>query len=621
MGPQRRQIKRFAMPGKRFSWPMHSARWTSLAALTVALTATPVRAEPAEANELAARARAVLNQFCHRCHNGPGSEGGDFDMLQQAQLIAHRDGDKPLVVAGKPEESLLIRKMEKGLKREGGSMPPKEVRERPAEADVTVIRQWVTAGAPAFPPPRVERPFIPLKAVLADVRDHLKKARKDARFQRYFTLTPLYNNPKVADADLPLYRAALSKALNSLSWKGDIAEVKVVDKAGTVLAVDIRDLDWDRNRLWEEILRVYPYGLEYSGHPDADLKAIDEEVRDLSDCDLALIRADWFIATATRPPLYHTLLQLPTDARVLERRLNVDIADNFLKDKLARAAFAKSGVSGQNRLVERSPAEYGAYWKSYDFKPDNGRGSLTRFPLGPLDLFPEREHPYPRQAFVHDGGEIIFNLPNGLQAYLLVDGKDRRIDEGPIQVVSDSQNTAGTPAIVSGLSCMACHKHGMIPFKDTLNTSSAVFGDAEEKVKALYKDGRAMDRLVGQDERRFLEALEKCIGPHLRVGADKDRPLKEFAEPIGELAHRYVKGLDERGLDLKTIACELDLEDPGLLVRRVGEKPLKALGLDAVLRGGIISRQEWEAVDGTSLMQEVARGLGATPSRTVKKSE
>ena len=113
-------------------------------------------------------------------------------------------------------------------------------------------------------------------------------------------------------------------------------------------------------------------------------------------------------------------------------------------DKLVRGGFQQSGVSGQNRLVERHDAEFGAYyWKSYDFKPRRARANLTRFPLGPE--FPG--NPYPRQAFRHDGGEMIFGLPNGMQGYFLSDGKGRRIDEGPTDVVSDALKTSGTPAI------------------------------------------------------------------------------------------------------------------------------------------------------------------------------
>src|SRR5262249_19257350 len=156
------------------------------------------------------------------------------------------------------------------------------------------------------------------------------------------------------------------------------------------------------------------------------------------------------------------------------------------------------------------------YWKSYDFKPDSGRAKLTRFPLGPLNLFAEGKHPYPKQAFVHAGGEIIFGLPNGLQGYMLVDGKDNRIDEGPIQVVSDALKTSGTPAIVNGVSCMACHKHGMLPLTDTIREGSSVFGEAEEKVRRLYPESKKMNELLDADQRRFLDALDRAVGKFLR---------------------------------------------------------------------------------------------------------
>ena len=62
-----------------------------------------------------------------------------------------------------------------------------------------------------------------------------------------------------------------------------------------------------------------------------------------------------------------------------------------------------------------------------------GTGNLFRFPLGPAFA----DNPFPNQAFEHAGGEIIFNLPNGLQGYLLVDAKGDRIDAGPIDIVGD----------------------------------------------------------------------------------------------------------------------------------------------------------------------------------------
>jgi serine/threonine-protein kinase len=268
-------------------------------------------------------------------------------------------------------------------------------------------------------------------------------------------------------------------------------------------------------------------------------------------------------------------------------------------------------VSGQNRLVERHDARFGAYWKSYDFKPASGRSKLTRFPLGPLRLFPEDQHPFPAQAFVHDGGEILFHLPNGLQGYYLVNGQDGRIDAGPIDVVSDALKTSGTAEIVTGVSCMACHKLGLLPLKDTIRDHNAVFGAADQQVQRLYPKAQVMDRLVQQDIDRFKAALEQAIGPFLRDGDAATRPIQEFPEPIGEVARFYRLNY----LDLKTIACELDVESPQEILQRVGETKLKRLGLDGLDRDGVIGRLEWEAGEGLSLMQELARELRRTPVR------
>jgi hypothetical protein len=576
--------------------------------------------------QIAGQARSVLRHYCQRCHNGPGSESGyDFDVLSPSSLK-----EQKVIVPGKPGESELLQRILKN------KMPPRNIPERPYAPDGEIVRKWIEAGAPDYPKEE-GRKFISLESTLTMVRDHLRNAeRADRPFLRYFTLTHLYNNPAVSNDDLLLYQAALSKALNSLHWKKAIVTPEPIDKEKTVFVVDVRKLDWDKYDLWHEIAVQYPYGLSYANHPNDALRRLDEDIHDMSKCGIAIIRADWFAATATRPPLYHTLLYdrfLPAllarkldqaaakqgdpyrmTGRDLYDYLGVDTAANFrdpTPERIARAGFAKSGVSGQNRMVERSQTKNGAIWGSADFKADNPRSKLTRFPLGPLDLFTKGRHPYERQAFVQDGGEIIFHLPNGLQGYMLVNGKDERIDEGPIQVVADVLKTSGTPAVVNGVSCMACHKHGMITFTDTIRVASAVFGDAEKKVRDLYPDKKVMDELVEQDKQQFLKALDDAVGKKfLRAGGNADKPIEEFTEPIAEIARLHRLGF----LDLKAIACELYVEDPQDVIKAIGATELKRLGLEALTKnGGVIGRLEWETVDGNSLMQETARKLRYTP--------
>jgi len=67
-------------------------------------------------------------------------------------------------------------------------------------------------------------------------------------------------------------------------------------------------------------------------------------------------------------------------------------------------------------------------------------------------------------------------------------------------------------------------------------------------------------------------------------------------------------------LDLKAVATELFVANPDDLLKKVGERRLKELGLEALTRpGGVVGRFEWEAVDGNSLMQDVAQALRFTP--------
>ena len=132
--------------------------------------------------------------------------------------------------------------------------------------------------------------------------------------------------------------------------------------------------------------------------------------------DVPSIHIDWFLATASTPPLYHELLALPFNGRELEQQLDVDVVGNLTNApgvRVWRAGFNNSGVSTNNRVVERHTSRYGAYWKSYDFAGSVGTQNIFTHPLN----------------FNHDGGEAIFNLPNGLQGYYLANSSGFRLDE------------------------------------------------------------------------------------------------------------------------------------------------------------------------------------------------
>jgi len=550
----------------------------------------------------------VLERNCFRCHGKDGSKEGGVDYVLDVKKLI----DKRKVVPGAADKSRLY------LRVVNGDMPCDGEQPRPTKEEIALLKVWIDGGDPSAAPPVQEvkeekRSFIGLKDSLTAMLAHQQRTERDARhYQRYFTLTNLYNNPAVSGKDLRLYEAALAKLLNSLSWKRAIVVPQPVDEKRTVFVVDVRKLDWDRHNLWLEVLKAYPYGLTHREYPDDDeTRKAAEDLYELAGTELPAVRIDWFIATAARPPLYHTLLQLPKDAKELEHRLGVDVRQDILNDEATRAGFTKSGISVHNRMVERHESRFGAYWKSYDFKSDDGTANLNLFPLGPKF----EGNPFNDQAFEHAGGEIIFNLPNGLQGYLLINNKDERIDEGPTEIVRDKTETSGSVAVVTGISCMSCHQHGMLKdFKDGVRLGARSKGEARDKVRKLYSEPGTMTKLLEEDEARFLNGLDRATGLFLKVGPDAKKDIQEFPEVIGPLARLY----RNKEVGAAEAAYELGYKDADALkavIESNGE--LVRLGIKALSQDGTLKRDFWESDKGlTSVFQEAARILRrGTPER------
>lgn len=550
---------------------------------------------------------AIFKANCSKCHKGAGSEGGDFDVLDSSTMTVARNGEKPYIIPGKPEESYLLSRINKG------SMPPKDASVRPSDEEKKIITEWIKKGAKPFANNEKKPPYINWLSILKSVRDDLRERDpEDIKYTRYFSLVNLSNNQKVTADDIRMYRAALSKALNSLSWRRNIVLPRPIDENQLIFAIDVRKLDWDINavKVWKTITNYYPYGLTFESRNSEtadEFYKVNTEICKLTDCEIPIVRADWFVYNATKPPLYHSILQIPFYAAELEKKLGVDVYTNFERNEVYRAGFQQSGISQQNRLVERHNSFYGAYWKSYDFLPKNPYSLLTKYPLGPKF----ERNPYQNMSFVHDGGEIIFNLPNGFQAYMLVDGKDKRIDSGPIDVVSDSNKFSGTGIISNGISCMGCHKNGMRDLTpDSIRGGHSLGGEAAFKVRSLFPKPAKMQEVLKQDEKLFLTSLREAVLPYVPEFAEDFKKLKEMPEPITKLviAHR------DDSMTLEHVASELDFDSPQRLKTIIeGNEKLKEYGLLPLCQtGGSIKRAEWENITsvGGSLFQKCAAALG-----------
>lgn len=534
-------------------------RYSLLTLLVLLAMATSASAGP-EQTELARKAQAILKTNCHRCHGRDGAvEGGMNYILDRDKLIARKK-----VVPGKAEQSPLFKRLA------AGKMPPAGEQPRPSSADLVVLKQWIESGAPSAQP-AVARVLVTesdvYDVILADL-DRLEK--RSRRFARYLSLAPLANAGAGAD-ELETYRHAAAKLLNSLSWHPRIALPKAVDPAGLVLRIDLRDFLWDAN-LWNRLLADYPYGILLD---TAAARAVLVGTATRMPC----VRADWFLANASRAPLYYDLLQIPTNASELERQLRVDVALDIRQERVARSGFNGSGISRNNRVLERHDAQNGAYWRTYDFEavPQNlldrdqllpDRRNLFAYPLGPN---------FGDNSFQHAAGEIIFNLPNGLQGYLLVNANNVRQDKGATAIVSDPKRP--DRAVESGLSCMACHARG-INFKDDqirahVAKNRKAFGRKDaELISALYVPKEKMHALMEEDAERFRKAVEK-------TGNRVDR-----AEVVMSMTLRY-----ESDVDLPTLAAEVGMRPEDLLPRLAASENL-ARNLGALkVPGATVARQ------------------------------
>ena len=486
---------------------------------------------------------AIFQQSCLICH-GPDGAYKESLLMEHNALI-----EKGSVVPGNPDASelykrLIITETAKRMPLGQPQLPPQSI---------NTIRNWILAGAPDWAaPPTTDGQFISPGEILNTIETHLMSlAPFDRAFARYFTMTHLYNAGESTQI-LQEYRKGLYKLVNSLSWGVEVTNPHPIDPQETILYIDLRHYEWDVNDGWTKIEAEYPYHIGFDAPEQSALKEQLTRLQGEMQCDIPSVHVDWFVAQASLPPLYHDLLDLPLTDKELETRLEVDVLRNLLNApgvRVWRAGTNNSGVSNNNRVIERHTSRYGAYWKSYDFAGSVGTQNIFTHPL----------------SFTHDGGEVIFNLPNGLQAYYVTNASGFRLDDAPINIVSNP--AASDPTVRNGLSCFGCHTEGMKTFEDEVRPvieSNATPPYDKAQALRLYVEQSEMDALLRGDMDRYRGALEATGGAFGGI-----EPISRFHEafqgPVDASYAAAVVGLDAEAFQEK-IRENVGLQNIGLLV-------------------------------------------------------
>ncbi len=393
-------------------------------------------------------------------------------------------------------------------------------------------------------------------------KDIEAQTRDRRKGMRYVTLTHFYN-ACASDADMVRYRQGVVKLLNSLSRSPQALKMRTIDPQRTVIAFNLADLRWTTED-WARLAGLYPYGMA------PEVPAYETMVS-ITGTKLPWVRGDWLAFTASRPPIYYDLLKLPMTFAELEGQEGVDVKANIEAFLARRAGFQKSGVSKHNRLIERHAIPTGYFWTSYDFKSDRPAQSLFVHPLGPFGA----------DAFKHDGGETIFSLPNGFQAYYLNTAEGERLGKGPTEIVlDDSQRDR---AVTNAISCFGCHNQGIRQATDDVRAHVLDDESFPEKIResvdALYAPQEEMKTLLEHDAAKFRKAM-------LAAGLDPDLDSqKQGVESINFLSRAY-----EKSVDLRVAAAEYGIAAEAL-AQGLAEAGGEAVRIKRRLEQGVLPRQ------------------------------
>lgn len=511
-----------------------------------------------ECAQAPAAALEVMEDRCSACHGLGSPAYGTFDDATD------RDGliDDGWVVPGDADNSKIFIRIyadEMPTAAGGGALSAEEK---------GIIQQWILCGAEDWGVVGgAARGFIApellFEAALADAL--IEVDRDDQPNARYFSLVALYNGGVPTDR-IELYATAINKGVWNLTEAVGSPPLVPVDLEGTTLEdgtvlrvadglgdkllfrVDQEDFDWDNEDddvdAWEEMMKLYPFAIQYDDEFDAA-----EDLVDITKTRIPIVEGDWFAANALLAPIYNDVINLPDTIDDFMLQFG-GIADFRAEVEAGDAPCAGmdgnlSLVSSFNRVICRIPATQGYCWTSFDFGSVAGDQNIFASP----DRFTE----------VSDGGEAFCRLANGQQAYFVFDAAGNRLDEAPINVVADFNPDSGG-IVKTGLHCSRCHDVNVIErldqVRDQVLANQNNFEDeVVEFVEDVYIPNSQWTAIYADDISRAqtsLAAIDVPLGEEViwALSEDYEAPLTaarvaaQLGIPEGELSGRLASNDD-----------------------------------------------------------------------------
>jgi serine/threonine-protein kinase len=538
------------------------------------------------ATEMGQTVKEILETNCGGCHaNGVKSGSMDY-ILDFNALLTNK-----MIVPGNKEDSRIFVRMQQQ------SMPPAFMRDqRPTFGQIELIGQWIDEME-GFDDLEaqctgLEGEFVTLDDQIAAMADDMASQESDDQpFIRYLTVS-YSNNAGECGRALQRQRYALFKGINSLSIETEVVQPEAIDEANLIYRIDIRDYGWDREidleddgivdfaDAWLAILDgVGEYAVEFQGDEADDLKA-DAQV------NVPFLPVNVFTQFSQIDDLYYALIGGRANLFVFEREvLGIDTVAEIADDNLMRAGFANSGVSKQDRVLNRFDQGVAAglnYWISFDFDGGNGNGGVNGVSNGFEQNVANESIFEDPLGFAFAGGEAIFSLPNGMQGYYVAAADGTRLAEAPVGVVIDPAQNNGI--VTNGASCHSCHNAGIIDFKDmvkdyVIDNKTDYDNETYESVLEQYPDSSVFLAQMADDSEVHIRATEWAgvprgtpdaisrvfldfqlrLTPEVAAG-DLQVPVDELKRNAGNLDPRLAALGDEGGRVERVLFTQLYLD-------------------------------------------------------------
>lgn len=329
---------------------------------------------------------------------------------------------------------------------------PKAPSQPLSDAEKDLFKKWELDGfleKCASTPDKPKAAYINFDQIESALVERLNGLNEEDRLNSRFLVLSHKINENVPAADLEIFTQSTNKVVNSIAARARrLNKLEVFGPGNSIVRIDLNAFELKKAD-WDKIISYDPLKIESFTNKGKVIKFLTQNAR-------PWVHFDNFIEVTQRnAELYYDLLGIPSTFDQLAKNLGVNFAGDIINFRAAFVGTSKSPISlHKNRLMTRHDSVDNYFWVTFD-------------PAGPDDSADKNLFAFPlvkeigsKKVFNFAAGEVIYTMPNKMQAYALFNNKGQRQNAAPLNVVADNVSPV-TPEIQNALSCHRCHAAGL----------------------------------------------------------------------------------------------------------------------------------------------------------------